>query len=266
MRLAFAIAVLLLGAVAASPAHANHRPPPPPLGPLAGAHECVVVLHGMSRSAMYMKPVELSLRHAGYSVVNVSYPVRKKPIEELATLVDGYVQRCRDTGATRIHFVTHSLGGIVVRQWLHGHVLPEAGRFVMLGTPNGGSEIADRYKDDWWYRISTGPAGQEIGTGPDDLPHRLGPPPIETGVIAGTRAANRAYSEWLGGANDGKVSLASAHLDGIADFVTVDNSHYFLPRSAAALRQVRVFLATGRFEHLLAPAPAPTTTTARRHG
>jgi hypothetical protein len=248
------VAAALLALLASHPALANHRPPPPPPGPLAGAHECVVVLHGMSRSRAYMRPVELDLRHSGYAVVNVSYPVRKRPIEALAGLVDGYVQRCRDTGATRIHFVTHSLGGIVVRQWLHDHVLPEAGRFVMLGTPNGGSEIADRYHDEWWYRISTGPAGQQIGTGPGDLPHRLGPPPIETGVIAGTRAANRAYSEWLGGVNDGKVSLASTYLPGIADFVTVDNSHYFLPRSPAALRQVRVFLATGKFEHVDVPS------------
>ena len=242
-------ALAWLAAVAAAPALANHRPPPPPQGPMAAPHECVVVLHGMSRSAMYMHPVELDLKRNGYTVVNESYPVRKLPIEDLAELVGGYVQRCRDTGATKIHFVVHSLGGIVVRQWLHGHALPEAGRFVMLGTPNRGSEITDRYRDEWWYRISTGPAGQEIGTGPDSLPNRLGPPPMETGVIAGTRAANREYTKWLGGPNDGKVSLWSTQMPGLADFVTVDNSHYFLPRSAAALRQVRAFLATGRFEH-----------------
>lgn len=246
MRLASA--TWLLAALAA-PAHANHRPAPPPPGPAAGPHECVVVLHGMSRSAAYMHPVELDLRHAGYAVVNESYPVRKQPIEQLAERVTGYVQRCRDTGATRIHFVTHSLGGIVVRQWLHEHPMPDAGRFVMLGTPNRGSEITDRYRDQWWYRISTGPAGQQIGTGADSLPNRLGPPPIPSGIVAGTRAANREYSKWLGGPNDGKVSLWSAQMPGLDDYVQVDNSHYFLPRSAAALHQVRAFLATGHFEH-----------------
>ena len=98
-----------------------------------------------------------------------------------------------------------------------------------------------------------GPAGQQIGTGADSLPNQLGPPPLETGVIAGTRAANDEYTEWLGGPNDGKVSVASTQMPGLADYVLVDNSHYFLPRSRVALRQVRVFLETGRFEH--APIP-----------
>jgi hypothetical protein len=202
-----------------------------------------------------MRPIELDLKKAGYAVVNVTYPTRKLPIEGLAALVDGYVQQCRDTGATRIHFVTHSLGGIVVRFWLHDHVLPEAGRFVMLGTPNRGSEIADRYRDQLWYRISTGPAGQQIGTEADSVPNRLGPPPIETGVIAGTRAANRAYTEWLGGPNDGKVSVASTQLPGLADYLLVDNSHYFLPRAPVVLRQVRAFLADGHFERIAGTQP-----------
>src|SRR5688572_6891006 len=194
MRASITIAV----AIAAGSAQASHiprEPPPEPVEP----NQCVVVMHGMARSATYMRPIELDLKKAGYAVVNVTYPTRKLPIEGLAALVDGFVQRCRDTGATRIHFVTHSLGGLVVRYWLRDHHAPDLGRFVMLGTPNRGSEITDRYRDQYWYRIGTGPAGQQIGTGPDGIPSQLGPPPLQTGVIAGMRAANDSYSEWLGG-------------------------------------------------------------------
>jgi triacylglycerol lipase len=248
-----ACAALAATIALAAPAHASHssrrEPPSPPVAP----GQCVVVLHGMARSRQYMAPLEIDLERVGYAVVNKSYPTRKETIEQLAARVDGYVQQCRDTGATRIHFVTHSLGGLVARYWLSTHALPEGGRFVMLGTPNRGSEITDRFRDQWWYRISTGPAGQQIGTGADSLPNRLGPPPLETGVIAGIRPANDEYTEWLQGPNDGKVSVASTQMPGLADYVLVDNSHYFLPRSRLALRQVRVFLETGRFEHVPLP-------------
>jgi triacylglycerol lipase len=207
-----------------------------------------VVLHGMARSKMYMRLIELDLERAGYAVVNESMPTRKETIEQLALRVDGMVQKCRDGGATRIHFVTHSLGGLVVRYWLTGHPLPEAGRFLMLGTPNRGSEVADHYLQSRWYRLTTGPAGLEIGTAPDSLPNRLGPPPIETAVIAGSRSASPALSRLFGGPNDGKVSVASTQMEGLADFLVVDNSHYFLTRSSEVLRQMRAFLACGRFE------------------
>jgi pimeloyl-ACP methyl ester carboxylesterase len=246
---AIVFAALAATLAMAAPAHASHstrrEPPSPPVAP----GQCVVVLHGMARSRQYMHPLELDLKKVGYTVVNESYPTRKETIEQLAARVDGYVQRCRDGGAMRIHFVTHSLGGLVARYWLRDHALPEAGRFVMLGTPNRGSEITDRFRDQWWYRISTGPAGQQIGTEADSLPNRLGPPSMETGVIAGVRAANDEYTEWLGGPNDGKVSVASTQMAGLCDYLMVDNSHYFLPRAPAVLRQVRTFLETGRFEH-----------------
>lgn len=248
---ALAWITLACAAPAALASHTvNPEPPLPPVAP----HQCVVVLHGMARSAMYMHPLELDLERAGYRVVNESYPTRKEPIEALAERVGGFVEQCRAGGARRIHFVTHSLGGLVVRYWLRDHVLPEAGRFVMLGTPNRGSEITDRYRKQWWYRFTAGPAGQQIGTDADSVVRRLGPLSMETGVIAGTRAANRSYSNMLGGPNDGKVSVSSTRLDGLADFLLIDNSHYFLPRAPAVLRQVRLFLANGRFEHGIAPA------------
>jgi triacylglycerol lipase len=250
------VAAIATLALLSLPAHAKSPgleplPPLPPVEP----HQCVVVMHGMARTRGYMRVVERDLEDAGYAVVNRSYPSRKHTIEELAENVGEFVQRCRDTGATRIHFVTHSLGGIVVRYYLRDHVVPEAGRFVMLGTPNLGSELTDRFRGSFWYRLTTGPAGQQIGTGPDGILDELGPIPIEAGVIAGSRAANPAFTDMFHGPNDGKVSVASTRVLGV-DHLLVNNSHYFLTRSPTVLRQVRVFLQSGQFEH---PAPANIT-------
>ena len=256
----FALAALF--ALAASAAQASHNSATPP-GPVAtGPRQCVVLLHGMARSRLYMHELERDLEAAGYATVNVSMPMRKETIEQLALRVDPLVQRCRDGGARTIHFVTHSLGGLVVRYWLHGHALPEAGRFVMLGTPNRGSEIADHYLQarfqSRWYLLTTGPAGRQIGTAVDSLPNRLGPPPMPTAVIAGTRAASPALDGIFNGPNDGKVSVASTRLPGAAHLV-VDSSHYFLTRSSLVLHQVRAFLANGKFDDLSSQGARPAT-------
>ena len=253
---ALALAAALL-ASPSMPARASHDKPAvlPPLPPVA-PHQCVVVMHGMARTRGYMRLVERDLEAAGYAVVNRSYPSRRHTIEELSPRVGEFVQRCRDTGATRIHFVTHSFGGLVVRHYLRDHAVPEAGRFVMLGTPNLGSELTDRLRHSFWYRLTTGPAGQQIGTGPDSVLDELGPVPIEAGVIAGARQANPAFTAMFGGPNDGKVSVASTRLQGV-DHLVVDNSHYFLTRAPAVLRQVRVFLQTGHFERPAGIVAAP---------
>jgi pimeloyl-ACP methyl ester carboxylesterase len=232
-------AALALPAAGAGPADASDTP----------HGECVVLLHGMGRTSLNMGALEEDLEQAGYLVVNDSIPSRRRPIEKLAPLVGGFVAQCRARGATRIHFVTHSLGGIVVRYWLRDHADPDVGRMVMLGPPNRGSEVTDKYRDAWWYRISTGPAGQQIGTGLDSVPNQLGPAPVETAVIAGTRASNPAFDALFGGPNDGKVSVARTRIPGLADFLQVDSSHYYLTRSSVVLRQVRAFLAHGHFDH-----------------
>ncbi len=213
--------------------------------------ECVILLHGLARTAHSMRPLAKALEKAGFATVNIDYPSRAAPIEKLASeaLPKG-ISTCRRLGARRIHFVTHSMGGILLRHYLAHHRLPELGRVVMLSPPNRGSEIADRMKENRLYRWFNGPAGQELGT--SDLPQRLGPVDYPVGVITGSEPApwDRWFS-WrlLPGPDDGKVSVESARLEGMADFLVVPYSHSFIMRSAPVVRQVIHFLRHGRFDH-----------------
>jgi pimeloyl-ACP methyl ester carboxylesterase len=210
--------------------------------------EGVVLLHGLGRTAASMRPIEKALRAAGYLVVNDGYPSTREPIERLAGSVGSGIAKCRAAGATGIHFVTHSLGGILVRSWFQDHTAPEARRLVMLGPPNHGSEIADRRRGAAWYRWLTGPAGQQLGTEASSAPNRCGPIPLEIGVIAGTLSAEPWFAGSFDGPNDGKVAVASARLAGMRDFLTVPRSHTFMMRSDVVIRQVLAFLREGRFE------------------
>jgi hypothetical protein len=214
----------------------------------ASNHDCVVLLHGLGRTTISMKRLEWSLARRGYQVVNLSHPSTRLPVERLAREhLAPAVQRIEVRPGAHIHFVTHSLGGIVLRQYLSENSLMNLGRVVMLGPPNQGSEVADRLKGNPFYKWSTGPAGQQLGTRPEDLPRRLGPANWPLGVIAGDRSFNPLFSRLLPGPADGKVSVASTQVEGMSDFVVMHASHTWLMWRRPILDQVFSFLETGRF-------------------
>ena len=195
-----------------------------------------------------MKRLEWALVNRGYRVVNVSYPSTRFAVEQLAEkhLLPA-LQEIQKSSPGRVHFVTHSLGGILLRQYLSTHALTNLGRVVMLGPPNRGSEVCDALQRWSCYRLFVGPSGQQLGTGERDLPRALGPARFEAGIIAGDRSFNPLFSRLLPGPDDGKVSVASARLEGMTDFLVVHHSHTWLPWRKAVIVQVVGFLETGRF-------------------
>ena len=223
---------MLLLSLAASPAH--------------GA-PCLVLVHGLGRSPASMAPIGKNPSLKGYVVINEGYPSRRQTIEASAEVIGRDVEICRTNGASPINFVTHSLGAIVLRRYLADHSVADAGRVVMLAPPNHGSEIADHLHGRWCYVRATGPAGQELGTDERSLPNRLGAMPLSFGVIAGTRSREPWFARYFRGPNDGKVSVESAKLNGMSDFITVDASHTFMMTSPEVQDQVAAFLTSGRF-------------------
>jgi triacylglycerol lipase len=192
-----------------------------------------------------MKRVEWALRKQGYCVINVSYPSTRLSVEAAAARLDEVLrERIPDPNAT-IHFVTHSLGGIVLRQYLATHKLTNIGRVVMLAPPNQGSELADRLKDNILYRFATGPAGQQLGTDSSSLPAQLVPADFDLGVIAGDRSLNPLFSAWIPGPDDGKVSVESTRLDGMRDFLIVHHTHTWMMWRTEVIGAVVRFLQAG---------------------
>jgi triacylglycerol lipase len=194
-------------------------------------NECVVLLHGLNRSARAMNEMAEALQKGGYSTANTDY--------------------CRETGADTIHFVTHSMGGILLRYRQQQDPIPELGRVVMLGPPNRGSEIVDEFRD-WGgaTEIITGPAGMQLGTGEDGVPAGLGPVDFELGIIAGVGSINPWLSAVLPGYDDGTVTVESTRLPGMTDFMIVDSSHSFLMNSQTVIRNTIAFLQTGSFPRI----------------
>lgn len=212
--------------------------------------DCVIVLHGLGRTAYSMGAIADALTAAGYCVWNESYPSREADIDWLAaTTINAGLAFCEARETGRIHFVTHSLGGILVRQYLQDNRIDGLGRIVMLSPPNRGSEIADLLRDNLLFRFATGPAGQELGTGQGSLPRQLAPIPGEIGIITGDSSLDPWFSPLIPGDDDGKVSVARARLAEMQDFLIVASSHTFIMRDADVIAQVLHFLRTGQFRH-----------------
>ncbi len=208
--------------------------------------DCVILLHGLARTAAAMEPLAEAFGAAGYSVANVDYPSREHPVEKLAPLaVEQGLAAC-PAGET-VHFVTHSLGGILVRYYLSTHELPRLGRVVMLAPPNQGSEGVDQMREVPGFRLLNGPAGLQLGTGPDDLQRRLPSADFPLGVIAGDRTFNLLLSQFLPNPDDGKVSVASTRVDGMTDFVIMPYSHPFIMERDEVIALALRFIGTGRF-------------------
>jgi len=212
-------------------------------------NETVVVLHGLFRTAFSMRKIARELK-SDYKVVINNYPSRKNNIQELAELaIKPALESCK--GSDKVHFVTHSLGGILVRQFLLHNKIENLGHVVMLAPPNHGSEIVDRFQSiglaNWAFDKVNGPAGAQLGTLNNHLPKSLGPVDFSVGVIAGNVSFNPFLSSMLQGDDDGKVSVESSKVDGMKDHLVMPVSHTYMMSNDAVIAQIKYFLKEGAF-------------------
>ena len=216
---------------------------------MALAAECVVLLHGLARTSSSLNVMQEALEEDGYLTANIDYPSREHEIAALATLaVEEGLATCRaGENVEKIHFVTHSLGGILVRQYLSTETVDELGRVVMLGPPNQGSNAVDDLDGVPGFDWLNGPAGHQLGKGEASVPLALGPVDFELGVIAGNRTIDPITSAVLDDPDDGKVSVEDTKIDGMDDFVIVEHSHAFMMRMQQPIELTKKFLRTGSF-------------------
>lgn len=216
-----------------------------------GSKENVILLHGLARTKFSMARLATELAN-DYHLINHTYPSRKYSIEELARLaIKPALARCNKNQP--VHFVTHSLGGILVRQYLSEHDIPNLGHVVMLGPPNHGSEIVDFFKQSPFlqtlFYAANGPAGKQLGTDQTSKPNSLGEVKFPLGVVAGNKSFNLLLSMFLPTEGDGKVTVESSKVQGMIDHLILPVDHTFMMRDPTVIRQVKAFLQNGFFDH-----------------
>lgn len=205
----------------------------------------VVLLHGIFRTGLSMKVLERYFKKHGYSVLNITYPSRKHSLQELTEVIHPNVSMFSSQLAGKLHFVGHSMGGLLTRVYLKKYPVKNLGCVVMLGTPNNGSEVADFLKDWRLYKSLYGPAGQQLVTDQPDIQSILGAPDYPVGVIAGSRTVDPVSSYIIGKPNDGKVSVDSTKLEGMKAHRLIPVSHSFMPYKRQVRELALQFIKTG---------------------
>ncbi|MEN3943973.1 hypothetical protein WJU23_21905 [Prosthecobacter sp. SYSU 5D2] len=211
--------------------------------------DIVVLIHGLGRSPRSLLAVRFWLWRAGYQVVTVGYPSRRVTVQ---IAVENYLkpalEKLKPASGARVHFVTHSLGGILFRAWAvtrdPGFPL---GRTVMLGPPNQGSEVLRQLGSRPWVRRLLGPVVPELGEDENSVPRKLGAVPPGTGIIMGNRAMIPFFRKLLGPESDGIVSVAGGWVEGQADFMVTPADHTFIMWRPLVLQAVERFLKHGSF-------------------
>lgn len=220
---------------------------------LQGEHQHkqhVILLHGMYRSNVAMRPVETYLNSLGYTTTNISYPSTTYNIE---TLVENYlapqIEQFKDQKDITIHFATHSMGGILVRYYLQHNEVSNIGNVVMIAPPNKGTPLAELFADTDWIKSNSGPAKAQLASTEDSWVNQLAAPTFDVGVIAGNKNNNVITAMLLPGKDDGVVSVESTKLETMKDFITIPAKHYRLRNNITVLQQIAHFLRYGLFFH-----------------
>lgn len=206
----------------------------------------VILVHGLWFGAWSLALLARRLRAAGFEALRFHYPSTRSGLGQHARDLRRFVAAFpRDT----VHFVAHSMGGLVVLKMLADAEDLADGRVVLLGTPMGGSEVARKSSRIPGGRQLLGTALAALDRGCGEMTCRR-----EVGMIAGTRGVGLGLLVGgTGGPGDGTVAVAETQADGLADRIELPVTHTGMLASGAVARQVAVFLQTGRFDVALRP-------------
>lgn len=205
----------------------------------------VVLLHGLGRSPLAMRPLARRLERAGLTAVNVGYAGARRPVADTAARVAERLDEALARVEGPVHFVTHSLGGILARAYLAARPRPGA-RLVQLAPPNQGARLAEALRGVVVARGILGVALDDLGVSAARFiaPALAG---VEVGVIAGGRGGGRGYGPWLPEDNDLIVCVRETFLPEARDWILVPHVHTFIMNARAVHDNVLAFLAEGRF-------------------
>jgi hypothetical protein len=208
--------------------------------------ELVVLLHGLGRGKTSMWLLASRLEDAGFAIKRVGYGSLDQTPDEILEEITAQINECCQKFPQSVHFVGHSLGGLMVRAYLQNNRVKKLGRVVLLGTPNKGTAAADHFHDSWLMKL-LGPTANALGTNAESFPVSLAPPYYPVGIIAG-RMDSKLNDPILPGDDDGLVSIEATKIDNMTDFIVIETGHSMMRYDREVADQTIAFIKYGEFE------------------
>lgn len=208
----------------------------------------LILVHGLNKSSKVLKGLEKFAGQQGLAVLNIDYPSTKFPIECLIDIVDSQITTRLQQEYSNVSFVGFSMGGLIIRAYLHKYKIPNLGKVVLVGAPNKGSEVADFLKTNKLYQKLYGPAGQQLTTNQEEFSEIFGEVYYECGIIAGSLPLDPCFVFMRGKQNDGKVTVESTKIVGMQDHIIVKVPHWYQSRSKKIWFNILHFLKHSSFQ------------------
>lgn len=207
--------------------------------------EVVILVHGYGRSASAMWKLEQYFEQAGFQVRSVGYNSLIQGVPAIKKQLAKKLNKLLKHNTQKVHFVGHSMGGLLIRSYLGENQVNHLGNVVTMGSPNAGTPLADYFLSKW-YGFLGGPALKSLSAKGSPFLKSLPRPDYNLGVIAGV--VHRASREHLlPGKDDGLVPLQSTKVLGMKDFIVMPVSHYNMRYNQAVATQAIHFLQRGVF-------------------
>jgi len=207
----------------------------------------VVLVHGILVRGSHMRYLALKLEQQGYRVLSPNLPTTFRSVQECSKYLAKMLEEHTKDGEV-LHFVGHSMGGLVIRDYLSRHNVKGLGRVVLIGTPNGGSHYANLLMGFPFFQQIFGNLPDLANPGPDiGLPRNV--PAPEVGIIIGTRP-DAVIKFLLPGEHDGVVTAESVRSIAASDELLIPSPHWRLHWRAETVGAIVSFLETGKFPAL----------------
>ena len=205
----------------------------------------LILIHGINDTSKGFKKMEQHFS-SQYKVININYPSLKYSIVDLSNKYLTPVMN-KISKSDTINIVTHSMGAIILRQYLNEKYPKNIGRIIMISPPNHGSEVADFFHTLFLYKKIYAKAGSSLskdGLQKLNLPDSIG---YNYGIIAGTGTLLPFFSIFIKGKDDGKISINRTKLSDMKDFITLHYSHDFIAKKKKTIKYTENYLKYGKF-------------------
>ncbi|MFA6916624.1 MAG: hypothetical protein WC222_09520 [Parachlamydiales bacterium] len=205
-------------------------------------HQRLVTIHGFLGDTWNMKYMASGYSDKHVYVKHWAYPSRDKLIQEHGADLAHYLQKlARKKPGVPINFITHSMGGLVLRSAMnHPECPPEAkiGRAALLAPPNQGAGWG-RFLDQYYFShlIGKEKAGKQLRSQADFEFLGQFPDTVQVLVIAGTKNIN----PWIKGKSDSTVTVDETRLNTPHQHKTVHAEHTMILFSKRAYRYIKEF-------------------------